>query len=311
MVNQRNNRRRGLIGLAVLLLLSAAVVAGYRPWERSEPPAPPPVAVVTPEAVALPVPEPPPAEPSPPPPAEAQPEPEPEPAWHPPVPRVPVLMYHEIAAGPNSLYVAPHELAAHLEYLTHKGYTPVTLEQVYLNFTGGGPLPERPVVLTFDDGYISFYTNAMPLLRQHGAAATLFVISGFVGKPGYVTWDQVTEMAAEGIEMGAHTVTHHDLTTLRDDQLAAQIRDSRAAIEQRTGRAVTFFAYPSGRYDDRTPAAVKNAGLHGAVITKRGFATPCQDLMLWRRVRVNKGTSVQALAALLELAESETPLCDR
>lgn len=300
MVDQRTRRLWILAGFAALLLLAAGAVTGFRSAGPDVPV--PPAAAQAPDPVHAPEP----AAPS----VEFAPPPAVAPAVFPAARQVPVLMYHEIVVGPNSLYVAPHELAAHLEYLVREGYTPVTLAQIYANFTTGGPIPDKPVVLTFDDGYASFYTGARPLLRQHGATGTLFVITGFVGKPGYVTWDQVAEMAAEGIEIGAHTVTHPDLAVVSDDRLNREIRESRALLEERSGRPVRFFAFPAGRYDGRGPAVLREAGYLGAVVTQRGMATPCQDAMLWRRVRVNKGTSVPALAALLRMAESETPACN-
>lgn len=225
----------------------------------------------------------------------------------PPVPRgarvpVPVLMYHAIAPGPNNLYVPPDEFAAHLEYLEREGYTAVTLRRMYEHFTAGAPLPPRPVVLTFDDGYADFYTTAYPLLKKHHFPATLFVITGSVGRPGYVTWDQVREMARGGIEMGAHSVNHPNLTFLDAIRLQAELAGSRRALAQAAGQPVHFFAYPSGRQNERVVAAARAAGYLGAVTTAYGPATPAQEPLLWRRVRINQKVSPPALGAQLRAA---------
>ncbi len=219
--------------------------------------------------------------------------------------QIPMLMYHEITAGPNNLYVPPAELAAHLEYLKQNGYTPITLQQAYDNFTRGRKLPPHPIVLTFDDGYVSFYTNAWPLLKQYKAPGTLFVITGFVGKPGYVTWEQVKAMAGAGVEMGAHTVNHPDLRMVKGEQLQREVAESRRVLQEQSGQAVASFAYPAGKYNDETLAALKAAGYTIAVTTQPGAATPCQASLEWKRIRINKGVTVQALASLLQRAETE------
>lgn len=220
-----------------------------------------------------------------------------------PIP-VAVLMYHEIRKGPNSLYVPAPELAGQLEALKREGYVGITLEQLHEAYAGGAELPLHPVVLTFDDGYASFYSNAFPLLQQHGFPGTLFVITGSVGKPYFVTWDQVREMAAAGIEMGGHTVNHPDLTKLDAKRQAFELSESRRVLAEQSGRPVRFCAYPSGRYNERTLALAREAGYAGAVTTMAGLAEPGQDLFLWHRFRVGPGLSGTALVARIRALEA-------
>ncbi|MDB4894454.1 MAG: polysaccharide deacetylase [Firmicutes bacterium] len=220
-----------------------------------------------------------------------------------PIP-VAVLMYHEIRKGPNSLYLPAPELADHLEALRQAGYVGITPEQLYQAYSGGAKLPLHPVVLTFDDGYASFYTNAFPLLQRYGYPGTLFVITGNVGKPEYVTWDQVREMAAAGIEMGGHTVNHPDLSKLDSNRQAFELTESRRVLAEQSGRPVRFFAYPSGRYTDRTLALTKQAGYVGAVTTLPGLAEPGQDVLQWHRIRVNPGISGTALVVRIRSLET-------
>lgn len=216
-----------------------------------------------------------------------------------PVP-IPVLMYHEIAVGPNSLYVSPQEFAAHLEYLAQQGYTAITMEQMHAHFTRGAPVPPKPVVLTFDDGYSSYYTAALPLLKQYGWPGTLFVITAYVGKPGYVTWEQLQEAAAAGTEIGSHTVTHPELHIVSPSRLVSELQESRKVLESKLSLTVHFFCYPVGRHNDQVVAAVREAGYLGAVTTKPGKTTVDQDSFRWTRVRINKGVSPKALATLLQ-----------
>lgn len=237
--------------------------------------------------------------PSPPAPAPVPPSPPP-----PPVPAaerlpVPVLMYHEIVAGPNSLYVAPEELAGQLQWLKENGYTAITLKQLYDYYTEGKPVPAKPVVLTFDDGYSSYYWNALPLLKQYEWPGTLFVITGFVGERGYMTWDQVREAARQGTEIGSHTVRHPSLEQVSGERLVGEIAGSRNKLESELGQTIEFFCYPAGKWNEETLRVTREAGYLGAVTTKPGMAGVDQDLYRWQRIRINKGTSPKAFGSLI------------
>ncbi|HWI50512.1 MAG TPA: polysaccharide deacetylase family protein [Symbiobacteriaceae bacterium] len=222
----------------------------------------------------------------------------------PPVPvaerlRVPVLMYHEITPGPNSLYVAPEELAGHLKWLKDNGYTAITMKQLYDYYTEGKAVPEKPVVLTFDDSYSSYYWNALPLLKEYGWPGTLFVITGSLGETGHMTWDQVREAARQGTELGAHTINHPSLELLTGSRLVNEIAGSREALERETGRKIEFFCYPAGKWNEETLRVTREAGYLGAVTTQFGLAAADQDPYRWQRLRINKGTSPQGFGSLI------------
>jgi peptidoglycan/xylan/chitin deacetylase (PgdA/CDA1 family) len=218
---------------------------------------------------------------------------------------IPVLMYHAISPGPNNLYVPPEELDEQLGHLAQLGYHTITLEQMYDHFTRGERLPEKPIVLTFDDGYADFYTNALPILQKHRMVATLFVITDLVGQPNYITWEQAKEIARAGIEIGSHTLTHPDLTTLDAKRLERELTESRKVLEERLGVRVPFFAYPAGRFNEKVLALVRQT-YAGAVTTVGGVATPCQDVAQWRRIRVNQKVSPEALIETMRYWERET-----
>lgn len=290
-----------IIGIAVAVALTGLVATVL--WHRGQaqqavaaakatPAAPPLPAVYQPNGSTEPV------EPD---------RPRPEP---PPVPvserrRVPVLMYHEITAGPNALYVAPEELDGHLGWLKEHGYTAITLKRLYKYYTDGAPIPEKAVVLTFDDGYVSYYTNALPLLKKYKWPGTLFVITGSVGKQGMVTWDQVREAAAQGTEIGSHTINHPSLELLTGASLVQEITESRKVLEAETGQRIEFFCYPAGKFNDEVVKTVREAGYLGAVTTQYGLAAPDQDALLWKRIRVNKGLSPQGLGSLIQSATDD------
>lgn len=219
---------------------------------------------------------------------------------------VPVLMYHVIAPGPNSLYVPPAELQAQLSLLASHGFETISLAQLAAHFAHGVSLPDRPVVLTFDDGYISAYTAALPLLQQYGMTATFFIITDLVGQAGYVSWEQVAELAAAGMEIGAHTITHPDLRNLTGVGLTREVAGPQQMMTDKLGHRIDFFAYPAGAYNTETVAVVSEHYV-GAVTTHPGAATPCQDPALWHRIRVNQGTPAAALLDTIKYWTNQPP----
>lgn len=208
------------------------------------------------------------------------------PGWVP----VPILAYHEAADGPSPLDLSPQDFALELRYLARASYSPVTLDQVYRAFARRASLPDRPIVLTFDDGYESFDRSGFPLLQRYHYPATVFVSTGLVGRPGYLTWDQIRELARAGIEIGAHTVNHPDLRGLDDAQLQSEIAGSREVLAARLGHTPEFFAYPYGALNPRVVNAVRRAGFRAAVTGRPGVVSLSQDPFLWPRNVVVRGT---------------------
>lgn len=215
---------------------------------------------------------------------------------------VPVLMYHVIADPPAGaawphLFVSPREFAAQVSWLAERGFTAVTLSEVWRNWHDREPLPARPIVFTFDDGYASVARTALPVLVARKWPAVLNLKVRNLGEGG-MTDGQVRRLLVAGWELGAHTISHPDLTTVDAAGLEREVTGSRAAIERRFGVAVEFFCYPSGRYDERVIAAVKRAGYRGATTTDFGLATAGDPFRL-KRVRVSRGDGVSIFASAL------------
>jgi peptidoglycan/xylan/chitin deacetylase (PgdA/CDA1 family) len=222
---------------------------------------------------------------------------------------VPVLMYHVVAEPPDAapfphLYVAPDEFAAQLRWLDSRGYRVVTLGAVLDAWAGKAALPARAVVLTFDDGYVSQFTNAFPHLWRLGWPATLNLDVSNVDEPwGLHPW-MVSRLIAAGWEIGAHSLTHPDLRLLGASDLRREVSGSRLEIKRRFGITPRFFCYPSGRYDDRVLAAVAAAGYEAATSVESGLASPYRPFEL-RRVRIDRGDGARMLA--VKLAELGQP----
>lgn len=213
---------------------------------------------------------------------------------------VPVLMYHVINSPPPGapspgLYVPAGEFAAQMRALRDAGYHATTLGSVWAAWHGHGTLPRRPVVVSFDDGYLSHVTHALPVLRRMGWHGVLNLELGKMGTSGALDDGQVRRLIGAGWEVDSHTITHPDLTTLDAVRLRHELVDSRAQIQRRFGVDAAFFCYPSGRHDARVEAAVRAAGYEAATTTQQGLAHPGEDPFALPRVRVNGGESPATL----------------
>jgi peptidoglycan/xylan/chitin deacetylase (PgdA/CDA1 family) len=216
---------------------------------------------------------------------------------------VPILMYHVLAPPPAGapypqLFVPPAELAAQTTWLAAQGYHAVTLGRVFAYWRRAETLPPKPIVLSFDDGYLSDYTVALPTLRRHHWPGVLNLLVENIRAGDLTAW-QVRRLIAAGWEVDSHTLTHRDLTTLDAAQLQSEVAGSRRELHRRFGRPVDFFCYPAGRYDARVVAAVRAAGFLGATTTTPGLARPAQPFTL-ERIRVDGGDGVAGLAAKLQ-----------
>jgi peptidoglycan/xylan/chitin deacetylase (PgdA/CDA1 family) len=217
--------------------------------------------------------------------------------------RVPVLMYHYIRVNPDprdrmgyGLSVTPWDFASQMDWLAANGYHAITFRDLHAYLSGATGLPSRPVILTFDDGYEDFYTTALPILIRHDFKAVSYVVSGFIGRPGYMNATQIREADRYEIEIGSHTVDHADLTRQSFDGLRYQIITSKRVLEELLGHPVLSFCYPSGKFGPNVVAAVQEAGYSDATTTKYGFVRAMDGRFVWGRLRVSGGASLADFA---------------
>ena len=224
--------------------------------------------------------------------------------------RVPILMYHYLSEPPadadiyrHDLSVTPQRFAEHLDRLQMEGYVTIGLADLLRHLTQGAPLPEKPVILTFDDGYRDNYTNAFPLLNAHGMTATFFIVTDFIDqkRPEYLTWDMVREMYAAGMSIESHGRNHTSLKARDDDYLVWQALGSLETIEYELGVRPHFVSYPAGDYDENTIRIFKSAHYWAGVTTQQGARHHSDDLFQLRRVRVRGTTTADELMRLLAL----------
>jgi peptidoglycan/xylan/chitin deacetylase (PgdA/CDA1 family) len=216
-------------------------------------------------------------------------------------------MYHVISAPkPGApypeLYTPAAVFAAQMRALARRGYHGVTLRAVDDYWRRGYALPRRPVVVSFDDGYLSDYTHARPVLRSLRWPGVLNLEVDNV-RPGDLVAPQIHRLIRSGWEVDSHTVTHPDLRTLPDAQLRRELVDSRAFIRRRFGVPADYFCYPGGRFDARVLAAVRAAGYRAATTTQPGLAAPGMRFTL-DRIRVEGADGVRGLLAKLTHPQS-------
>ena len=171
---------------------------------------------------------------------------------------IPILLYHhvvdEYAKEDAHINITPDMLEAHFDALLDAGYNAITFDEYYRYATGTGELPEKPVIITFDDGYESNYVYAYPFLMQRNMKATIFIITSTVGEVENViphfTWEEAAEMLDSGvIKIGSHTHTHRSLTTLSRAEVRKELRLSKYLIEKNLGIKCDYLAFPFGLYD--------------------------------------------------------------
>lgn len=219
---------------------------------------------------------------------------------------LPILMYHytgPLPANPDvfrrDLTVSADLFERQLASLADSGVETVTLDRLFEHLEGRRPLPPRAVALTFDDGYADNYEVAFPLLKEYGMVGTFFVTTGFIGRPGYMSWEQLEEMAAAGMAIEAHSITHADLTKIAPAQLVRELAQPKQELEARLGRPCRFLAYPGGRFDPAVIRATKAAGYTAAVTTQHGLRHTGAGPFELTRVRVRGTETVEQLVAKL------------
>ena len=214
----------------------------------------------------------------------------------------PILMYHYIRSVDASvdplgyeLSVTPEMFDAHMAWLHEQGYVTMRMDAAARCIRGEGFCPAKAVALTFDDGYEDAFTSALPTLQRYGFTATFYIISGFVGQPGYMTWEQIGALRDAGMEIGAHTIDHYDLTTLDPAEADRQIVQSKVDIEQRLGIGVQSFCYPTGLYNWSIEEQARAANYLSATTTR--WDGDYSDMMALPRRRISGGVGVDGFAA--------------
>lgn len=222
--------------------------------------------------------------------------------------RVPILMYHRIdllrpslPAITRALTVEPTAFAAQMRALARSGHHTITQAQLFDALEHGRPLPSRPVLVTFDDGYRDVLHYAAPVLHRLGQHATMYVVSGRVSgpDPSFLRWRDLRALERLGVEIGSHTSSHANLPRLSASAAASELGGSRHLLERHLGHPVQWLAYPYGGYDARVVALARAAGYVLAVTTRGGVTQRAARPLELERLEVLGTTTTAGLLRLL------------
>jgi len=199
---------------------------------------------------------------------------------------VPILIYHSVRpyrpadlGGVRKFIATPDTVEQEFAYLKDNGYVSVTFDDLVARLLHGDPLPEKPVIICFDDGPETQHTYALPLLKKYSFTATFFLFTNAVGRPHYLDWAQVQELVADRMQIGCHSRFHPYLTRIDDERrLWDEIYGAKTILESHLGKPVTVYAYPFGQYNDHIVEMVKKAGYSCARGTFFGVVHSRDDL---------------------------------
>lgn len=212
---------------------------------------------------------------------------------------VPILTYHHIRPhkttdrkSARSYITTPEVFEKELQYLHENHYTVITLDDLLRGFDGY-PLPKKPVIITFDDGYKEQYAHALPLLEKYHDVATFFVYTNAIGNyRDSMTWEEVNNLKERGMKVAAHTKSHPKLTTIKSrEDLIKEITESKTILEAKLKTPIDYFAYPYGLYNDEVQEIVKSTGFVAAVSLDKGSKQSKENIYALKRY--NLGSSFE------------------
>jgi O-antigen biosynthesis protein len=229
---------------------------------------------------------------------------------------LPILLYHTVDDRRDDRYgtwaVSPALFDRHMRLIAEEGYRPITVADLADLRKAGAPLPDRTVIVTFDDGLRDFLTGAMPALARHGVPATLFVVAGLVGQTSrwlaplgegarpMLTESELRDIAAAGVEIGGHTLTHPELDRLPARAAAEEIGRSREILRDMIGRPVRSFAYPHGYNSAVTRRLTREAGYEIACRVRHALSSSMENQFALSRVIVTEDVDEAMLTRILD-----------
>ncbi|HEY6057885.1 MAG TPA: polysaccharide deacetylase family protein [Candidatus Limnocylindrales bacterium] len=215
---------------------------------------------------------------------------------------VPILMYHQITPDPDVRFrkyaMTPGRFALQMRWLAVTGHRTISIDDLLAHRRGELPLPARPVLLTFDDGFQDTHDHAIPILHRHGFTAVFYLVTGLVGQHSrwleeergvslpLHDWSAARRIEELGFRCGSHSVSHPRLAEVGPSRLANELEESRAMLEDELGRPVLDLAYPHGSYDERVIEAARTAGYRTACSVRIGSSRPADDVMALHRIPI-------------------------
>ncbi len=232
------------------------------------------------------------------------PSPTPTAAWihqGPEVVLVPIILYHRIDISPinSQYYVPPDKFEEEMKLLHDWGYETISTELLIKAITEGADLPPRPLLITFDDGHLNNYTAAFPIMQKYGFTGVLYIVANYMGADQYMNADQIKEMANAGWEVGSHSISHSDLTSLEPYRQRYEVVESRTLLEEALGVPVLTIAYPFGVSDSSVIDYAHFAGYIGGMSLGFTYDQGVSNLYTLQRRDIKGTYDVKQFAAFL------------
>jgi peptidoglycan/xylan/chitin deacetylase (PgdA/CDA1 family) len=229
----------------------------------------------------------------------------------------PILLYHHVGEAAlesggysTSRYnVTEANFETQVMLLTELGYHSIGVRRIVAALAGKEPLPERPIAISFDDGWIDQYQSIFPLLRRHALIGTFYIPSTYPGGDQTVSWEQLAEMAAAGMEIGSHSQTHADLRSVSEEHAWREIRMSKVDLEKKLGVPIDTFAYPFGAYLPDLGTMVSRAGYLGGAGLGPSPVQGLGSLFYMSRIEIRGDESLSDFLRLLPWHGEGTPFC--
>lgn len=202
---------------------------------------------------------------------------------------IPVLMYHSISENKNRLFIqSKQKFIRDMKYLVDNEFNTITMDELYDFIIYNKPVPKKPVLITFDDGYVDNYNIAYPILKEFNLKATIFVVTDFVDKGNnFLSIEQMKEMLQNGIDIQSHTKAHEKLNKLSYEDQFKTLKESKYFLEQKLNKKVRYIAYPYGKYNIDTLKAAKEAGYVMAFTTEGSWTSRNNGILTLNRVLVS------------------------
>lgn len=222
------------------------------------------------------------------------------------IPKIPILMYHEVLddteQSKNTRHTNPayclsvERFREHMEHIHTNGYETISLGDL---LEGPEQNHQKRVVITFDDGWQNNYTHAFPILKEFHLAATIFVITDFVGKPNYMDWDQLREMNIQGISIQSHAASHRPLAGLSPAQIAYELEESKNTIERHLATPVDFLSAPHGVIDRRVVEIARELGYRAICTSEPGFSHSAGKPAVLKRNNISGRYAISGFGKIL------------
>lgn len=217
---------------------------------------------------------------------------------------VPVLYYHSVKeSADNEVTITPENLKTQLKYIKDEGYITLTLNELKEYLLNNSPIPNKSIVITFDDGYMDNYYNAFPILKDFNMVATIFCITSALDGNYYLSKEAINEMSSYGIDIQSHTVNHPNLDKMTYDEQLTELKESKKSLESMTGKKVYSIAYPFGDFNDDSIQAAKDAGYILGFTTQRGLSDRGDNSLKLDRIYISSKYDMNTFKEILNKTE--------